>query len=161
MATFMEKLKKKDIDLASSTSGQSAAPAVAEPGAKSNKEIDGAFQLRVDIFQTSVAVLVYAQLAGAGVDDFSVSVEGDGDVVTIKGQRVRPNGDVFHIPEEKGQAEHKLEECEWGRFYRQIILPSEVDSSQAQAKLKNGVLVLLLPLKKPVSNSIKVNVVEA
>jgi HSP20 family molecular chaperone IbpA len=41
------------------------------------------------------------------------------------------------------------EECIWGEFYRRIILPESVDIERADAKIKNGVLILVLPLMKP------------
>jgi len=37
----------------------------------------------------------------------------------------------------------------WGDFYRRIILPESVNIDQAEAKIKNGVLILMLPLLKP------------
>jgi HSP20 family molecular chaperone IbpA len=41
------------------------------------------------------------------------------------------------------------EECVWGDFYRRIILPESVNIEKAEAKIKNGVLILSLPLLKP------------
>jgi HSP20 family molecular chaperone IbpA len=35
-----------------------------------------------------------------------------------------------------------------GIFYRRIILPESVDIDKAEAKIKNGVLILILPLLK-------------
>jgi len=35
-----------------------------------------------------------------------------------------------------------------GKFYKRIILPKEVDATKAKAKYKNGVLEVVLPLKK-------------
>jgi HSP20 family molecular chaperone IbpA len=46
----------------------------------------------------------------------------------------------------------------WGKFFRQIILPQEVDAAAAQAKIKDGVLVLHLPLKGHTVNRIKMQV---
>jgi HSP20 family molecular chaperone IbpA len=38
------------------------------------------------------------------------------------------------------------QECQWGHFYRQIILPQEVNVNEIEAKFRKGVLVLHLPL---------------
>lgn len=35
-----------------------------------------------------------------------------------------------------------------GDFYRRIILPESVEIEKAEAKIKNGVLILVLPLLK-------------
>lgn len=117
-------------------------------------------QLPVDIYKIQGAIIIYAQLAGSTVDDFSVSIEGDGDIVTIKGQRTRPQGEHFQLPTAEGR-EKILEECSWGGFYRQIILPSEVDSEKTEAIMKEGVLMLLLPLKGQKENGIKIRVSKA
>ena len=38
-----------------------------------------------------------------------------------------------------------IQECHWGAFSRQLVLPSEVDSSRAEAILKDGVLTIKIP----------------
>lgn len=147
MSSFLDRLKKKEIVPATPDDKKQeqiiaqntpATPPAATPPAE---------QLKVDIFQTPTAIVIYAQIAGASVHDFGVTIDGDGDIVTIKGQRNRPNGEHFDGPDAEGK-EHVLEECSWGKFYRQIILPAEVDASKTEAKLREGVLMLLLPLKR-------------
>jgi len=58
------------------------------------------------------------------------------DILTIKGIREKPfdeEGDYFS------------QECYWGPFSREIILPAEVDPNQATAKMKEGVLTIRIP----------------
>lgn len=157
MSTFLDRLKKKEI--IPSTPGdekQEKIDAQNKPAAPVSND-PPAEQLKVDIFQSEDGIIIYAQLAGSNVNDFGVTIEGDGDVVTIKGERKRPNGDLFpNIGLEK--AEHVLEECSWGKFYRQIILPAEVDASKTEAKMREGVLVLLLPLKHGGEKGVRINV---
>ena len=157
MSTFLDRLKKKDV--LQSTPGdvkqekidaQNKAPAVAP--AESPAE-----QLKVDIFQSQDGIIIYAQLAGANVNDYGVTIEGDGDIVTIKGERKRPGGELFQNVNIE-HAEHVLEECSWGKFYRQIILPAEVDAAKTEAKMREGVLVLLLPLKHGSDKGVRINV---
>lgn len=104
-------------------------------------------QLDVDVFQTERTIVIYAQAAGADMNDVHVSIEGDADIVLIEGRRIRPEFIVF--PKSKPHGAYFTEECIWGDFYRRIILPESVEIEKAEAKIKNGVLILILPLLKP------------
>lgn len=152
--SFLDRLKKKAV-----------IPATPEDEKKEKVETQVtqstpetvADQLHVDIFKTDGAILVYAQIAGANVHDYSVLIEGDGDVVTIKGQRTRPDGELFE-GKIAANKEKVLEECSWGPFYRQIILPAEVDATKTEAKMHEGVLMLHLPLKKSEDKGVRIDV---
>lgn len=109
--------------------------------------LDKIVQLDVDVFQTDNMIVIYAQAAGADMSDMHVSIEGDADIVLIEGRRLRP--EYLAFPKKKPEGAFFTEECIWGDFYRRIILPESVDIEQADAKIKNGVLVLVLPLMKP------------
>ena len=109
--------------------------------------VDAVAQLAVDVYQTEQLIVVYAQAAGADMNDVHVSIEGDADIVLIEGKRRRPEYLVF--PKKKPHGAYYTEECQWGEFYRRIILPESVDIDNAEAKIKNGVLILQLPLLKP------------
>jgi len=91
-------------------------------------------QLAVDVYQTESDLVVQAAIAGIKVEDLDVLIEDE--VITIKGTRPNPlqeNGDYF------------IEECYWGVFSRKIILPVEVDSSRADATMKEGILTIRIP----------------
>ncbi|MCA9357502.1 Hsp20/alpha crystallin family protein [Candidatus Nomurabacteria bacterium] len=109
--------------------------------------VDKVAQLHVDVYQTERMIVVYAQSAGADMNDVHVSIEGDADIVLIEGKRVRPEYIVF--PRKVVKGAFVAEECVWGDFYRRIILPESVNIDKAEAKIKNGVLILVLPLLKP------------
>lgn len=109
--------------------------------------VDKVAQLDVDVFQTERVIVIYAQAAGADMNDVHVSIEGDADIVLIEGRRIRPEFIVF--PKSKPHGAFFTEECVWGDFYRRIILPESVEIEKAEAKIKNGVLILILPLLKP------------
>ena len=129
----------------------------------------GVTQLPVDVQQSDSEIIIYAQVPGTEIKNLDVSIEGDNDVITIQGSSVRPM-DLVGAPsiEESnviikqgrvaGHEDFTLEECNWGKFFRQIILPQEVDATAAQAKVKDGVLVLHLPLKGHVSNKMRMHV---
>jgi len=159
MSSFLERLKKKDV--ISSNSDDAKNDKVAAQNKTPPPDAGPpAEQLKVDIYQTPTAIVIYSQIAGASVHDFTVMIEGDGDIVTIKGQRNKPNGDSFQNPAAENK-EHVLEECSWGKFYRQIILPAEVDAAKTEAKMREGVLMLLLPLKKSEDKGVRINVTPA
>lgn len=109
--------------------------------------VDKVAQLDVDVFQAERKIVIYAQAAGADLNDITVSIEGDADIVLIEGRRIRPEYLVF--PKSRPHGAFFTEECIWGDFYRRIILPESVDIEKAEAKIKNGVLILVLPLLKP------------
>lgn len=157
MSSFLDRLKKKELVPISpddakkeKVAAQNKPPETAGPPAE---------QLKVDICQTHNAIIIYAQIAGASVNDYGVHIEGDGDVVTIKGERKRPDGEYFQDAA-LAEKENVLTECSWGKFYRQIILPAEVDPSKTQAKTREGVLMLLLPLKESTDRGVKINVMQ-
>ena len=108
--------------------------------------IDKVVQLDVDVFQTDGSIVIYAQAAGAELSDIHVSIEGDADIVLIEGRRLRP--EFLAFPKKKPEGAFVTEECVWGDFYRRIILPESIDIENADAKIKNGVLVLTLPLMR-------------
>jgi HSP20 family molecular chaperone IbpA len=135
--SFLQRLKGKGV-----RSGESGLLSDAEETAA-----DKVAQLFVDVYQTERMIVVYAQSAGADMNDVHVSIEGDADIVLIEGRRVRPEYVVF--PKKVVKGSFVAHECVWGDFYRRIILPESVNIDQAEAKIKNGVLILMLPLLKP------------
>ena len=66
-----------------------------------------------------------------------------------------------HDPDASQAGDFTLEECHWGDFYRQIILPDEIDPEHAEAKTKDGVLVLRLPLIGRAGKGLRLNVTRA
>jgi len=135
--SFLQRLKGRGV-----RSGESGLLSDAEETAA-----DKVAQLHVDVYQSEMMIVVYAQSAGADMNDVHVSIEGDADIVLIEGKRIRPEYLVF--PKKKVKGAFVAEECVWGDFYRRIILPESVNIEKAEAKIKNGVLILMLPLLKP------------
>ena len=88
-------------------------------------------QLAVDVYQTENELVIQSAIAGVKSEDLDISLEGD--VITIAGERKRP-------VEEKG--DYFSQECYWGKFSRQIILPVEVDPNRIEATLKDGILTI-------------------
>lgn len=91
-------------------------------------------QLAIDVYQTESELVIQSAIAGIKAEDLEITIEGD--VATIKGERQKPI-------EEKG--DYFYQECYWGPFSRQIILPVEVDPNRVEATLKEGILTIRVP----------------
>jgi HSP20 family molecular chaperone IbpA len=127
---------------------------------KKDKKTAGFLQLDVDIFQTSSDIIIIAPIPGVEVKDLDISIENENDVVTIQGRREMPD---FELAETKKTEEEKKflrQECQWGQFYRQIILPQEINVADVEAKFKKGILILRLPLLRLQTKGKKKIVVE-
>lgn len=134
--SFLDKLKSKvEEDGPMSPDGEIK-------DGKKDKKTAGFLQLDVDIYQTGTDIIIIAPIPGVGVKDLDISVENENDVVTIQGKRETPE-----LPHDGGDdSKYLRQECQWGRFYRQIILPQEINVAEVEAKFKKGVLILKLPL---------------
>ena len=92
-------------------------------------------ELAVDVYQTEDELVIQSPIAGVKPESLDVSIEED--QLTIKGFREKPR--------EKKERSYFYQECYWGPFSRQILLPEEVDPSRAQATLKEGILTIRIP----------------
>lgn len=91
-------------------------------------------QLMIDVYQTEDDLVIQAAVAGVKPENLDISIERD--IVTIRGGRKKQyqdNGDYF------------IQECFWGPFSRQIILPVEVDPGRAKASFKDSMLTIRMP----------------
>lgn len=104
--------------------------------------------LTIDVFQTENEIVIQSTIAGADSDDIDVSITKD--MVTIRGKRepehkTKPS-DYFH------------RELYWGPFSRAVILPADVDTDNAKAEFKNGILTISLPkLETKTHRKLKLN----
>ena len=118
----------------------------AMPNKKSGDDYDG--QLTVDIYQTDDDIVVQSTIAGVDQNDIDISVTND--MVTIKGKRTSQ--------EKIKSSDYYYQELFWGPFSRSIILPEDVDSDNAKASMKNGLLTIRLPkLAKTKIKKIKIS----
>lgn len=91
-------------------------------------------QLAIDMYQTETELIIQSAVAGVRPEDLDISMERD--IIVIKGNRKKPfeeQGDYF------------VQECFWGPFSREIILPAEVDPTKAEAEMKNNILTIKIP----------------
>src|SRR4030042_2393435 len=135
--SFLDKLKVKI---------EESQPAIAEDKIKKDKKTAGFLQLDVDIFQTSSDIIIIAPIPGVEVKDLDISIENENDVITIQGRREMPEIEFLETKKTEEEKKFLRQECQWGQFYRQIILPQEVNVSEVEAKFKKGILILRLPM---------------
>jgi HSP20 family protein len=102
---------------------------------KKEKWLEAEGQLAVDVYQTETELVIQSAIAGIKPEDLDISIEADN--VLIKGKREQP-------PEVR-EKNYFYQECYWGPFSRQIILPEETDSGRAEALMKEGVLIIRIP----------------
>ncbi|EKD56008.1 MAG: Small heat shock protein [uncultured bacterium] len=92
-------------------------------------------QLAIDAYQNNDEVVVKAPIAGVKPEDLEISITDE--VVSVKGER-REASEVV-------KDDYFCQECYWGGFSRSYVLPVAVDSEQAVASLKNGILTIRIP----------------
>ncbi|MCX6759796.1 MAG: Hsp20/alpha crystallin family protein [Candidatus Nealsonbacteria bacterium] len=92
-------------------------------------------QLVIDVYETDSEIVIQSAIAGISPENLDISIEKD--MVSIKGKRENTT--------EKIGKNYFIEECYWGAFSREIILPTEVDAAKAEASMKNGVLTIKAP----------------
>lgn len=140
MVSFLNKLKGTNIN-------EEGAEAPKDDKEKKNIEFA---QVEVDVFQAGNIYVVIASLPGVDINELDVSVENENDTVTIQGRKDTP------LIDQIGDARKYLrQECKWGEFYRQIILPQEVNVSEVSAKFEKGVLIVKLPMLRLPGNGKK------
>ena len=100
---------------------------------------NGGFAPQIDVSANDKEVRISAELPG--LDEKEVDVTLTGDLLNIKGKRKE---------EQKGSYCHS--ERHYGYFKRAVQLPQGVDTDNAKAKFRKGVLKVTIP-KKPEAQS--------
>jgi HSP20 family protein len=90
----------------------------------------------VEVFERDNNLVVRAELPGLDKDDVKVELTDDG--LVIEGERKRER-------EERLEGGYRSE-IEYGRFHRMIPLPEGMNVDQAQARMNNGVLEVMIPM---------------
>jgi len=93
---------------------------------------------KVNIWVNDSSQIVSAEMPGVNADDIDIKVEGD--TLTISGELKSTD-----LPE---GARQLRKERSSGKFSRTFQLPYSVDSEKVEARYKNGVLVIVLPLSE-------------
>ena len=99
---------------------------------------------RVDTYVKDEALHVRADLPG--VDPKAVDISLDGDVLAISGERKVEHDEAAY------------REVSYGRFERRIRVPEGTEPDKITATCDHGVLHVVVPIPKPVSRKVKVDV---
>jgi HSP20 family protein len=98
----------------------------------------GAWAPQVEMFERDDELVLRADLPGLAKDD--VKVELADNTLTIEGERRNERT-------EKGEGLYRSERS-YGRFYRRLPLPQGVDTENANASFRDGVLEITMPAPK-------------
>jgi len=108
-------------------------------------------QIRLDIYELPDEVVIRTSPID-GLVPSSIEVSMENDILTISGE-TRPE-------ETPANASYILQERRFGAFSRTATITIPVKSTQAQAKLKHGVLTVTLPIDKGNYQNIQVTPVD-
>ena len=97
-----------------------------------------------DLVETNDDFILYAELPGVRRED--VQLDSDGRSLELSGQR-RPLG---------GERGYLRLEGSYGTFKRRLELPEPVDPQRIEARLRRGILEVVMPKKTPSKRSVAV-----
>ena|SRR5690554_5856876 len=105
--------------------------------------------IKLDIQEAGDVYKVQAELPGVKKEDIHVDI--DGAIVSIKAE--------IQQQDSSGEGTRNLRsERYYGSVARRFELPSEIDLEKADARYEEGVLHLILPKRKAIENSRKLNI---
>ena len=105
--------------------------------------LPGAWAPQIEMFERGGQLIVHADLPGLRKDD--VKVELFDDAVTIEGER-------RNQLDEKQEGFYRSERS-YGRFFRRVPLPQGVNTEDAKASFRDGVLEVTMPAPKSKSKT--------
>ena len=91
-----------------------------------------------DVYLTDEPPTLNVTVDVAGLDPTSLEVVLDGDVLSVRGARRRPD--------EPGRRVYQHAEIDWGPFERHIRIATPVDPGAAAVTYEQGLLQIALPL---------------
>lgn len=110
-------------------------------------------QLALDVLENHQSIYILAPIAGVELSDIDISIHDT--TLTLSGSRNKPKEFYEHAMQVKN------EECYWGKFLRNIILPENMDFSQVRAVMEHNLLVIHIPKIRFDSQNIKINRIQS
>jgi len=98
----------------------------------------GNFTPAIDVYEEKDNVIVESPLAG--IDPEKVDIEIEDNVLKISGKQEKET--------EVDEKDYYRKEVRSGSFYRSVPLPKAVESDQADAQFKDGMLKISIPKKE-------------
>ncbi len=114
-------------------------------------ELDVEWSPRCDVTELENELVVHAELPGVAEKDLSVTVEGA--CLSVRGEKRSEK-----IEKEKGKT---YSERFFGSFERRIPIPEGVDQAKIEARLKDGILEIHVPIPaatRPEAKKIEIKV---
>jgi len=143
LPSFFDKFKKRK-----STPLKKIEEAKEEKPEEGWLEQDSQGQLSLDLYKEGDNLIIQSTIAGVEPDHLDISVEPD--LITVRGARQRET--------EIKDKNYFYQECFWGKFSRTLVLPYPVQPDKVKAKLKNGILTIILPIAQEGSSAnVKIN----
>jgi len=116
------------------------------------QEIPDEWQVALDIIDNSEEIIIVAPIAWVDLENIDISLKQN--VLTISWERVKPV--EVYVP----WVILRNNECFWGKFTRNIIMPENLDFDNIKAILEKNVLIIKIAKLKFRGQNIKVNRVE-
>jgi len=98
-------------------------------------------ELAIDAYQTKNEIVIQSTIAGVNPEDLDIAIENE--ILTIRGTRKKP--EIEEHSEENKQKNYFYQECYWGPFSKEIMLSEEIDASNVEATIKQGILTIRMP----------------
>jgi HSP20 family protein len=121
---------------------------VLEQGVQSVQSLTGQQSIRLDVYEVEDTVVVRTSAIDGVVAD-SIDVSMENDTLTISGD-TRPEPTPTN-------ASYLVQERRFGPFSRSVAIGVPVRSSEAKAKLKDGVLTITFPIDRDRYQNFKVS----
>lgn len=93
-------------------------------------------EISIDMYKDKDYLIVEAMIAGVTPGNIFVSV--NYNKIIIKGDRLKND--------EAKENDYFIQELFWGKFYKEINLPHEIDIDQIEASFNHGLLVIKCPI---------------
>lgn len=90
---------------------------------------------KVDLLDKEDALIVRAEIPGVKKEDLEITIAGDRLVFEAKRE----------FKEEEKKEDFVRHEMAYGRLYRAVLLPAEVEGDKVTAELNDGILEITLP----------------
>lgn len=110
-------------------------------------------QIALDVLENYQSIYILVPVAGVELRDIDISVHET--TLTISWVRNKPK--EFY----ENSMQIKNEECFWGKFLRNVILPENMDFSQVRAVMEHNLLVIHIPKIRFDSQNVKINRIES
>ncbi|HDL74930.1 MAG TPA: Hsp20/alpha crystallin family protein [bacterium] len=129
--SFLEKFKKElEVEELKKSSTKKETPK------QDSFETEG--ELAVDVYETKDELIIQSTIAGVKAEDLDISIEND--IITIRGRRNKPK--------QTEECKYFYQECYWGPFSKQIVLPEGTNRTKTKASVKDGIFTLKIPKSK-------------